>query len=330
MLVTAGRYYLKVDGTGKTAVAGDPGYTDYGSLGLYTIVGSFVGSVATPSVSVVAAPSSKNEDEAGTIAYTFSRTGDLSQALTVTFSVAGTATYGSDYTVSGASSYSGLGGTITFLAGSSTAVLLLDPTADTTVELNENVLITLLGGTGYTVSGTNSSATNTVVNDDTASITIGDVSIVEGNSGTKTMTFTIMLDKNVDTGFTLNYATANGTAVAGSDYVVKSGTLSFIGTVGESRAVSVTVNGDSTVELDETFALVLSGIVAASRNVTISQSQATGTITNDDTAPSGSTALAADTFETGTLTGGSGWSDCCVVELGSCGRGDRGEPGREV
>ncbi len=172
-------------------------------------------------------------------------------------------------------------------------MLLLDPTADTSVELNENVLITLLGGSGYTVSGTNGAATSTIANDDTASITIGDVSIVEGNSGTKTLTFTITLDKNVDSGFSLNYATANGTAIAGSDYVTSSGTLSFTGVAGESKTVSVTIYGDATVELDEAFELVLSGIAAAGRNVTFARSRATGTIANDDQLLAVPTALQA-------------------------------------
>jgi hypothetical protein len=185
--------------------------------------------------------------------------------------------------VSGATSYSGTAGTIIFSAGSATAVLLLDPTADSTVELDENVLLTLLSGAGYTL-GAGSSASATITNDDAATITIGDVSVTEGNSGTKTLTFTVTLDKAVDAGVSLNYTTSDVTALAGSDYVAKSGSLSFTGLAGETRTVSVTVNGDTTVELDETFELVLSAIAASGRNVTFSRSRGTGTITNDDAA----------------------------------------------
>jgi hypothetical protein len=76
---------------------------------------------------------------------------------------------------------------------------------------------------------------------------------------------------------TVNYATANGTATAGSDYVAQTGTLTF--TPGQtSRTTNVTVNGDTTVEPNETFVVNLSGPSGA----TIADGQGQVTITNDD------------------------------------------------
>jgi len=77
---------------------------------------------------------------------------------------------------------------------------------------------------------------------------------------------------------TVNYATADGTATAGSDYTAISSTqLTFL--AGETtKPVNVTVSGDTTVEPDETFNVNLSGAT----NAVIGDSQGVGTITNDD------------------------------------------------
>jgi outer membrane autotransporter protein len=75
----------------------------------------------------------------------------------------------------------------------------------------------------------------------------------------------------------VNYATADGTATAGSDYVARSGTLTFApGTT--AQGVAVTVNGDTTVEPNETFSVGLSG----ASNASIARATGTGTILNDD------------------------------------------------
>ena len=79
---------------------------------------------------------------------------------------------------------------------------------------------------------------------------------------------------------TASFATADGTATAGSDYVAQTGTLSF--TAGQtSKTISVTVNGDTTVESDETFLVNLSSPSGA----TLADAQGQGTITNDDSTP---------------------------------------------
>ena len=108
-------------------------------------------------------------------------------------------------------------------------------------------------------------------------LAINDVTLAEGNSGTTAFNFTVTLSAASATAVTVNYATSNATATAGSDYVATSGTLTFAPGV-VTQTVTVTVNGDTTVEPDETFLVTLSAPV----NATIAAAQGTGTIINDD------------------------------------------------
>ncbi|MFM8008586.1 MAG: choice-of-anchor Q domain-containing protein, partial [Dolichospermum sp.] len=66
------------------------------------------------------------------------------------------------------------------------------------------------------------------------SLSINDVTLTEGNSGTKNATFTVTLSGETFQTVTVNYATANGTATAGSDYTATTGTLIFNVNPGET------------------------------------------------------------------------------------------------
>ncbi|MGF2038027.1 MAG: calcium-binding protein, partial [Nostoc sp. CmiVER01] len=116
-------------------------------------------------------PPSVAEDGITNLVYTFTRTGSTTNALTVNYTVAGTATLNTDYTQTGAASFTATTKTITFAAGSSTKTLTINPTADTTFESNETVAITLAASTRYTI-GTTRAVTGTITNDDSASINI--------------------------------------------------------------------------------------------------------------------------------------------------------------
>jgi len=117
-------------------------------------------------VSVTVSPASVTEDGATNLVYTFTRTGFTANAITVNFSVGGSALFSQpDYSQSGAATFSDTSGTVNFGAGSSTAVVTIDPTADVTAEPDETVILTVTPGTGYSV-GTPSSATGTILNDD--------------------------------------------------------------------------------------------------------------------------------------------------------------------
>jgi hypothetical protein len=109
------------------------------------------------------------------------------------------------------------------------------------------------------------------------SIAIHDSTVTEGNTGTVTATFTVTLSAASTETVTVDYATANGTATAGSDYQAASGVLTFA--PGEtSKTITVPVNGDRLGEPDETFFVNLNGAT----NATIADDQGVGTIVDDE------------------------------------------------
>ncbi len=113
---------------------------------------------------------------------------------------------------------------------------------------------------------------------DLPTISINNVSLNEGNSGTTNFNFTVSLSAAGSQTVTVNYATADGTATAGSDYVAVGATaLTF--TPGQTtQTVTVVVNGDTMNEPNETFFVNLSNPT----NAFITDSQGQGTIINDD------------------------------------------------
>ena len=161
--------------------------------------------------------------------------------------------------------------------------------------VSNNSFITITSGASGTGSGTvtfsvaaNSGAARTgtiTVEGQTFTIsqaaiptlTINNVSLNEGSSGTTAFNFTVNLSAASAQTVTVNYATANGTATSPSDYQAKNGSLSFA--PGEtSKTITVLVNGDLDVEADETFAVNLTNAL----NATITNGTGTGTIFNDD------------------------------------------------
>lgn len=113
------------------------------------------------------------------------------------------------------------------------------------------------------------------------SISINDIVVSEGDSGTKTATFTVTRTGGI-AAFDVNFATTDGSAtIPDNDYVAASGTLHFGSNV-NSQTISVTISGDTKIEPDEAFFVNLSG---ATNGATISDSTGICTITNDDTAP---------------------------------------------
>lgn len=111
------------------------------------------------------------------------------------------------------------------------------------------------------------------------SLAIADTTVAEGNTGTSSATFTVTVSKSSTTPVTVNYATSNGTATAGTDFATATGTLTFNPGV-TSQTVTVSITGDTAVEVDETFTVALSN----SSGATISRGTATATVTNDDVA----------------------------------------------
>ncbi len=116
-------------------------------------------------VTMAVSPSSVGEEVSTNLDYTFTRTGSTSDPITVDFRVGGTATPGSDYSVTGADSFTATAGAVTIAAGSATATVTIDPTNETFVELDETVTLTVVAGLAYG-AGTADTATGTIIDDD--------------------------------------------------------------------------------------------------------------------------------------------------------------------
>jgi hypothetical protein len=109
------------------------------------------------------------------------------------------------------------------------------------------------------------------------SISVRDAVVVEGNSGTTQATFVVALSGPTSQSVSFSFATSDGTAVAGSDYIATSGALIFA--PGEvEKPVVVLVNGDTVDEQQETYFLDISNV----QNATVSSSRGTGFIVDDD------------------------------------------------
>ncbi len=232
-------------------------------------------------VSLAVSPTSVLEDGTANLVYTFTRTGDTVDPLTVTFNVSGTATYGADYSQTGAATFSGSTGTVTFEAGASTATVTIDPTADTTVEPDETVLLTLASGIGYTLD-TPSDASGTILNDDTASLSLAGGTVFEGDSGTTDFLFTISLTYPVDVPITVTFSTADGTAMAPTDYTAQSDVVLTIPAYTTLLTQHVLVQTDTRVEPDEVFSGTIGNLSAAGRSVALGAVTAQAVILNDD------------------------------------------------
>jgi hypothetical protein len=234
-------------------------------------------------VSIAVAPSAVNEDGATNLVYTFTRTGVTATPLTVNFTIGGTATFNTDYTQTGAATFAPPNGTVTFGAGNSTATVTVDPTADTTSEPDETVILTLAAGTGYNVVAPDT-ATGTIVNDDvTVTVAVSPGAVDEDGLTNLVYTFT----RSDSTGaLTANFS-IGGSATFNTDYTQSgaatftppTGTVQF--TAGSSTAtVTIDPVADGTVEPDETVVLT---VVAGTGYTVGDPASATGTILNDDT-----------------------------------------------
>jgi large repetitive protein len=145
------------------------------------------------------------------------------------------------------------------------------------VEGNETYFVNLTNATNATIS--DNQGLGTITDDDITSLAINDVTVTEGNSGTTNATFTVTLSAPSAQVVTVNFATANNTAVAPGDYTATSGTLTFA--AGETtKTITVPVIGDLLVESNESYFVNLTNAT----NATIADAQGIGTITNDDAA----------------------------------------------
>ncbi len=167
-----------------------------------------------------------------------------------------------------------------------TSVLVAEgDTTSFTVTPDVGYEIDSVSGCGGTLSGS-TFTTGAITADCTVSavfvlptLSVADTAVFEGDSGTATLVFTVTLSAQANGDVTVDYATGDDTATtADSDYVGASGTLT-INSGTTSNTVSVTVNGDTTVEESEYLTLTLSNLSA---NAKLGSGSASGTVVTDD------------------------------------------------
>src|SRR5262249_36495705 len=165
------------------------------------------------------------------------------QTITVHYSTADNTatTAGNDYQTKS--------GTLTFNSGVTSQTITIVVNGDRIGETDESFFVNLDSPTFATIA--DGQGVGTIL-DDEPRITINDVSLNEGNSGTTKFNFTVSLSTAYDASVTVSYATADGTAtVANKDYQTKSGTLTFA--AGATRpTLNILGNRARTQELYET------------------------------------------------------------------------------
>lgn len=193
-------------------------------------------------------------------------------ASPVTFTastVAGSATAGVDFTPLAAVPFE-------IPAGGTSVSVPVSVLGDLEPEAAEQFTLELADVVGAAV--TDGSAIGTINDGGSLTATILDRSISEGNSGTKTLAFSVRLSAVAPAPVTFDVATADGSAIAGEDYTAISLTGLTIPAGSQLRSFTVRINGDTTVEANETFEVIVSNLAGA----TMSDTTAVGTISNDD------------------------------------------------
>ena len=227
-------------------------------------------------------------ETAGNATFTVSLSAASGKEITVAYATSdGTATAGSDYTSTS--------GTLTFTAGQTSKTFTVPVLGDSTDENNETVTLTLSSASNASIS--DATGTLTITDDDSApSLSINDVSTSDESNTSTSLTVTLSVASGKD--ITVDYATSDGTATAGSDYTTASGTLTF--SAGDtSKTIDITTLTASIVEGDETVTVTLSN----ASNASISDSTGTFTITDDDSSSfSVADITAAEDAGTATIT----------------------------
>jgi hypothetical protein len=192
------------------------------------------------------------------------------QVVTVAYTTAdGTATASADYQA--------VSGVLTFDPGQSSRTVMVPVVPDSLDEPDETFTLNLSGASGAVIADAQGVAT--IQDDDDVTVSVGDVTIPEGDSGLASAVFAVSLSAPSARAIEVGYATADDTARAGPDYVATSGSVSFP-PGSTSATIGVPVRGDLFLEPDEAFLVNLT----TGPDVPLGDGQGRGTIRNDDAA----------------------------------------------
>jgi hypothetical protein len=235
-----------------------------------TGLGTIVDNDPAPSLSINNVTVTEGDTTSVNAVFTVTLSAASGKTVTVNYGTTpGTATANVDYTPSS--------GVLTFTPGTTTQKITVPVLGDVLDENNETFAVNLSGAVNATIS--TASGTGTITdNDPTPSLSINDISVLEGNSGFTDAVFTVTLSKVSGRAVTVNFSVpSNGTASKGSDYIQVSGTVTFApGTT--IQMIHVQVVGDTKREPNEWFRVTLANVV----NASIAKSTGTCTILNDD------------------------------------------------
>ncbi|MEB3213188.1 MAG: Calx-beta domain-containing protein [Leptolyngbyaceae bacterium] len=227
------------------------------------------GSLPNISISDASIPEGTGGTTSG--AFTISLSKASTDTISVRYAVVPqTATPGADYTP--------VAGTVTFAPGTTSQTIFVPVISDAVEENAETFSVKLRKPTKGAIA--DSDGIGTILDDDgepTLSI-VSNVTVVEGNAPS-TATFTVTLSPISSNTVTVDFSTANGTAVAGQDYGFVSGTLTFTPNT-LTQTITVPIFGGEVVENNETFFVNLGNPVGAP----VSIAQSIATILNDDVA----------------------------------------------
>lgn len=228
-----------------------------------------------PTVNVTASDANASEANLDKGTYTFTRTGSTLSALTVNFTISGTATNGTDYET--------LPTSVVIPAGKSSVTLDLTPKDDQLLEGNETAIVTLAADVHYTI-GANAAATINLADDDvppTVTVSATDNAAAEPGSNTGTWTFT--RTGNLTQDLTVLFD-ITGTATSGTDYTALPASVTIPANQ-TTATLTLTPLDDSAVEGSETVILTLKTNPNSSYSVG-NPSSDTVNIADDDVLPS--------------------------------------------
>ena len=182
--------------------------------------------------------------------------------------------------------YNSTSGTITILAGDTSATIDVNVIGDNKVEQDEDFYVTIAKVSDDNSTIARSIGKGIIENDDNVTITIDDVNLTEGDSGYKDFNFTVTLSSPHTEQIELKYHTeetqfGNDNATADLDYETTKGTLTFKPGEAGSKIVTIRVVGDRIIENNETFNVILE-LVSNTSDTYLTDDTGLGTIINDD------------------------------------------------
>lgn len=236
-------------------------------------LGTIIDDEAAPAVSVNDASVQEGNGGSANLVFTVTLSHPGSSVATVGYETA-------NATATAPSDYSATSGTLTFNPGETSKTVTVSVTGDSVDEADETLHLMLLSPSNAALA--DAQGLGTIVDDDaTPSVSIADRTVTEGNAGVTPAPLVVSLSNPSSQSVDVGFETDDATATAPGDYVARSGTVTI--EAGELQStIVVNVVGDTVNELDENYSVFLT----STTNASLSDGEGSGTIENDDRAPS--------------------------------------------